>query len=323
MESLGYDFFTSTPPQSHPYLGFGAGYSLLPSVGSAHPDGILAPEHSDTRQDGPAMDMLKSPRYPLSPHALTASNFDLIFDSPFEHNAMLTPLSSSSGSPTTQVLFNGSEDTGIALDLEHEPQRRRRSSSEEKDILTPAQSRRKAQNRAAQRAFRERKERHFRDLETKLHLLTTTTSTLQSDNERLKLMLQQVQTENEILRATASMPSASGRPPVFVDGLDLQPRPQSRNKAESRVEITHSRESSITSTYTSPAGSGGPPHFLSVSETWNLLRSNPVYLSGALDIGQVCKRLKRLARCDEAEPMFEEEGVRRIIEEVGRRECDE
>jgi AP-1-like factor len=37
----------------------------------------------------------------------------------------------------------------IAADLSHEDQQRARSSSEEKESLTPAQSRRKAQNRAA------------------------------------------------------------------------------------------------------------------------------------------------------------------------------
>lgn len=46
------------------------------------------------------------------------------------------------------MLPNGSVDSGIALDMDDMPQGRR-SSSEEKDSLTPAQSRRKAQNRAA------------------------------------------------------------------------------------------------------------------------------------------------------------------------------
>ena len=44
----------------------------------------------------------------------------------------------------------------------------------------------------------------MRDLEAKLNLLTTTTSSLQSDNERLKLMLQRAETENEILRSPAT-----------------------------------------------------------------------------------------------------------------------
>ena len=44
---------------------------------------------------------------------------------------------------------NGTGLQPIAADLSHEDQQRNRSSSEEKESLTPAQSRRKAQNRAA------------------------------------------------------------------------------------------------------------------------------------------------------------------------------
>jgi AP-1-like factor len=43
----------------------------------------------------------------------------------------------------------GSVDSGIGADLEDGQGSRNRSSSEEKESLTPAQSRRKAQNRAA------------------------------------------------------------------------------------------------------------------------------------------------------------------------------
>jgi hypothetical protein len=52
-----------------------------------------------------------------------------------------------------------------------------------------------------QRAFRERKERHVRDLEAKLLVLESSNHSLQSDNERLKLALQRARAENEILRA--------------------------------------------------------------------------------------------------------------------------
>ena len=49
------------------------------------------------------------------------------------------------------MLPNGSVDSGIALnDMDNDPlQEGRRGSSEEKDNMTPAQTRRKAQNRAA------------------------------------------------------------------------------------------------------------------------------------------------------------------------------
>ena len=183
-----------------------------------------------------------------------------------------------------------------------------------------------------QRAFRERKERHVRDLEAKLNLLTTTTSSLQSDNERLKLMLQRAQTENEILRATASSSPTSNHPPGFVDDPTLLPasrqsRSMSANGTEPSFDSTRlangllSTESSSKSRNGSLHSSHG--HLLSASATWDLLQSHPLYLSGAVDIGEVCERLKKMARCDGMGPMFEEEEVRKVIEDVGRSGGDE
>lgn len=191
----------------------------------------------------------------------------------------------------------------------------------------------------SQRAFRERKERHVRDLEAKLNLLTTTTSSLQSDNERLKLMLQRAQTENEILRATsASSPPNSHHPPGFVDDPSLLPTSRHSRTSTSRTNsaenttldpkrlangLLSTETSSPTSRVGSSPGGGSESHLLSASATWDLLQSHPLYLSGAVDIGEVCERLKKMARCDGMGPMFEEEEVRKVIEDVGRSGGDE
>ncbi|THY98390.1 hypothetical protein D6C80_00996, partial [Aureobasidium pullulans] len=104
-----------------------------------------------------------------------------------------------------------------------EYQRRRSSAtSEEKEPLTPAQRRRKAQNRAAyvsrspslwrdfpltrrgghsQRAFRDRKRQRVQDLEAQLSALEVRTNSLESDNERLKHELLLTRDENEVLRS--------------------------------------------------------------------------------------------------------------------------
>lgn len=49
----------------------------------------------------------------------------------------------------------------------------------------------------SQRAFRERKERHVRDLEAKLHFFATRMAKLQEDNERLEGLLRRVLLEKE------------------------------------------------------------------------------------------------------------------------------
>lgn len=238
----------------------------------------------------------------------------------------------------------------------------------------------------SQRAFRERKERHVRDLEAKLDHLTSTTSSLQSDNERLKLLLQRAQTENEILRATATAGGpAAHRPPSFVDdpasllrrlpqrkpsprpragagtqnststgdpdhpllsanrlahgllstdpatiGAPTKPSAGSKpdsDRGASTSSTSNNAQNQTTSTTnpgpTSSSPTSSTPNLLSASATWDLLQSHPRYLSGAVDLGEVCERLKRLARCDGWGPMFVEEEVRAVIDEVGRGGGDE
>ncbi|KAK5133467.1 hypothetical protein LTR08_007709 [Meristemomyces frigidus] len=311
---MDYNYFTSSATQPYQYLDFGADAGLLPGV-----------------NDGSGV--TTSLEHPLDPNASLYGPYDFTtFDTSIGHSNDLTSLPTTSASPPSHQLTrlsNGSVDSGIALDLD-EPSGRR-SSSEDKEGFTPAQSRRKAQNRAAQRAFRERKERHVRDLEAKLNLLATTTSSLQSDNERLKLMLQKVQTENEILKATnASSPTAT-HPPSFVDDPSLMAfsrhamgPPTFDEPRFNTVRLANgllSTGSSSPGKFSSPSDSES--HLLSASATWDLLQAHPLYLSGAVDIGEVCERLKKMARCDGMGPMFREMQVRAVIEEVGRSGGDE
>ncbi|KAL0945565.1 hypothetical protein HGRIS_014726 [Hohenbuehelia grisea] len=60
---------------------------------------------------------------------------------------------------------------------------------------------RKEQNRAAQRAFRERKEKHVKDLEDKVSELEAKNEKTQSENDNLKDLLSRLQTENMMLRS--------------------------------------------------------------------------------------------------------------------------
>lgn len=153
-------------------------------------------------------------------------------------------------------------------------------------------------------------------------------------------MLQRAQTENEILRATASSSPESNHPPKFVDDPTLLPPARSTRKASSSASrktkhnnndttfdstrLAHGILSTETSPNTSsPSSNNSPASLLSASATWDLIQSHPLYLSGAVDIGEVCERLKKLARCDGMGPMFDEDEVRKVIEEVGRSGGDE
>ncbi|KAF2477255.1 uncharacterized protein BDR25DRAFT_276985 [Lindgomyces ingoldianus] len=242
-------------------------------------------------------------------------------------------LPTTQGSPDPNVAQTpmpvGSVDSGIGAEMEDSRASRTRSSSEEKESgLTPAQSRRKAQNRAAQRAFRERKERHVRDLEAKLSALESSTHSLQSDNERLKLALQRARTENEILRATGGQHSPTSSRPVSASypspGAHLPDEEGSKGDAEYNVQ-------SLTNG--SVVNSAGMEHAASrrktkgkeipATQTWDLIQSHPLVKQGLVDIADVCERLKGLAKCDGHGPVFEEAAVWKAVEESRRGGGDE
>ncbi|KAI4831314.1 hypothetical protein E4T45_10223 [Aureobasidium sp. EXF-8846] len=108
------------------------------------------------------------------------------------------------GQPTTPTV-------GLNVDELLEYQRRRTCiTSEEKEPLTPAQRRRKAQNRAAQQAFRDRKHQRVQELEAQLSALEVRTNSLASDNERLQHELLRVREETEALRGKYGHKSIQG-----------------------------------------------------------------------------------------------------------------
>ncbi|OSX68066.1 hypothetical protein POSPLADRAFT_1043220 [Postia placenta MAD-698-R-SB12] len=63
---------------------------------------------------------------------------------------------------------------------------------------------RKEQNRAAQRAFRERKEKHVKDLEDKVAALEAKNQMTESENENLRDLLSRLQSENMMLKQQAT-----------------------------------------------------------------------------------------------------------------------
>ncbi|KAJ5132319.1 hypothetical protein N7448_006477 [Penicillium atrosanguineum] len=209
--------------------------------------------------------------------------------------------------------------TSIDGDERHYTDPAGHSSSEEKDNMTPVQSKRKAQNRAAQRAFRERKERHVRDLEDKVNGLVEASNTLQADNERLKRELARYTTENEILRATSQSNSTpQEQPEPTVTG------PMKYSPTDFYASLMTEGTVSSGSGVTVPGPSS--PHRVTVCQitgeklldaggTWDLIQSHELFKRGQVDIGDVSERLKGLAQCNGQGPAFKESEIRRAIEE--------
>ncbi|KAL9114941.1 MAG: hypothetical protein Q9227_001184 [Pyrenula ochraceoflavens] len=199
-----------------------------------------------------------------------------------------------------------------------DPQRAR-SSSEEKDNLTPAQSRRKMQNRAAQRAFRERKERHVKDLEQKLTTLEQTSSTFAAENERLKREIAKISTENEILRATNSTPPKSGAPRSSSPSPPTTTGPQQFTPTDLYTSVLDPASGNVTQARRSPnhrivVSEKTGERLLAAGATWDMILAHEMYEKGLVDVGDVCERLKKCAKCDGQGPVFEEGDIRRAIE---------
>ncbi|MCJ1480025.1 hypothetical protein MMC06_000179 [Schaereria dolodes] len=288
---MDYSYFTA-PTQTYPFLG------LPPTPTHAYePQEEQMNGGTDTYQDAnsfPAFD----PSFRFD-----ASAF-------IQHPQQQSPPHSQHGQSFPNTL-HGESSTGLSNgEYDINDQGQGRSSSEEKEILTPAQSRRKAQNRAAQRAFRERKERRVKDLETKLNSLEAHSSTLLTDNERLKRELQKLYTQNEILLAKSSshqLPSTYAPPsPIagpltysptdFQEAVGLDPSAHPLSHRIFRSESTGEK-------------------LLASGATWDMIQGHELFRRGMVDVEDVHTRLKGRAVCDGNGPAFKEGDVRKAIEE--------
>ncbi|KAK3941909.1 fluconazole resistance protein 3 [Diplogelasinospora grovesii] len=205
-------------------------------------------------------------------------------------------------------------------------QNRRQGSNSEEDELTPAQSRRKAQNRAAQRAFRERKERHVKDLENRLQQLEEAQQQAATENERLKRDLQKMSTENEILRATSSMAAAAaGATATSPSGMSYASPtttgPLSYNPTNFYSDVLqgHANKTPSHRVVTSDDGE----RLLAAGATWDFIINHDLYKQGLVNIGDVSARLKHLAKCDGQGPVFEERAIIAAIEQSRASGSDE
>ncbi|TVY73130.1 Fluconazole resistance protein [Lachnellula suecica] len=180
------------------------------------------------------------------------------------------------------------------------------SNSDDDDNMTPAQSRRKAQNRAAQRAFRERKERHVKDLEAKLAKLEKNSANVAEENERLKLQLQKAVTENEILKITSANPNRDGTQSLPDAG------PMRYSPTDFYTEVLRSHEDKTPSHRIVTSESG--EKLFAAGAAWDYIIKHPLFKRGLVDIGDVSDRLKIVAKCDGQGPVFEEREILSAIE---------
>ncbi|KAF4554323.1 Transcription factor PAP1-like protein [Elsinoe fawcettii] len=93
-----------------------------------------------------------------------------------------------------------------------------------KPLTSEPTTKRKAQNRAAQRAFRERKEKHLKDLETKVAELTKTTEHDKQENGVLRAQVQRLQSELKEYRRRMTSDGNRKSPPNLANGISMPSR---------------------------------------------------------------------------------------------------
>ncbi|KAL8296335.1 hypothetical protein RB597_005760 [Gaeumannomyces tritici] len=201
-------------------------------------------------------------------------------------------------------------------------------SGEEGDKLTPTQHKRKAQNRAAQRAFRERKERHVKDLEAKLASLEAAQQQATTENERLKRDLQKISTENEILRATSSLSGAgspngssgrgggggsSGGGNDSTSTAQLTTGPMTYNPTDFYSDLLAGHDNKTLNHRIVLSDSG--ERLYDASATWEYIINHDLFKANRLDIADISNRLKGRAKCDGQGPVFEEGAIRDALEQ--------
>lgn len=169
----------------------------------------------------------------------------------------------------------------------------------------------------SQRAFRERKERHVRELEDKVTSLQDKSSAVLAENERLKHDLARFSTENEILRAT-SRQNLDTRDPN-------QPSPPPT--ATTTTGPMQYRPTDFSSDGGPDGENASPRHRIAVCKitgeklldagaTWDFIQNHELFKKGLVDIEAISTRLKGMAQCDGQGPAFAVGAVRTAIEEV-------
>ncbi|GAO14541.1 hypothetical protein UVI_02032520 [Ustilaginoidea virens] len=162
-----------------------------------------------------------------------------------------------------------------------------------------------------QRAFRERKEKHVKDLEAKLADLEAAQQHVSVENERLKKDLQKMSTENEILRATSTASSGGYNTSHSPAPATTGPMKYCPTDFYSNVLQNHHNKFPSHRIVTSDDGE----RLLAAGAAWDFIINHDLYKRGLVDVEDVSERLKTCARCDGQGPVFSEQDIVQAMEQ--------
>ena len=158
----------------------------------------------------------------------------------------------------------------------------------------------------------------MKDLEARLNELERQSQSQSAENLRLRKELAKIATENEILRATSANGSqmdideAMTTGPMKYSPTDFSPGGRELHSTDDPGEYPQKHDLSRTRIVVSEDTGEA---LLPAGATWDYIQKHELFRNGLVDVGDVCERLKLVARCDGRGPVFEEGDVRRAIAE--------
>ncbi|KAJ5643577.1 uncharacterized protein N7484_006084 [Penicillium longicatenatum] len=161
---------------------------------------------------------------------------------------------------------------------------------------------RKAQNQAAQRAFRERKERHIKDLHDRFAQLQQNISVLREENDQKRQEITTALAENHTLKELESMPAAFRH--------DLTPILTYTSFADMVAPGDHNKQPTHRVTTDPDTGE----RFMDLGAAWDFIQQHALFQEGMLDLEKVCNYLREQVQCDGQGPVFVENCVIHAIE---------
>ncbi|KAK9460979.1 uncharacterized protein V1516DRAFT_685446 [Lipomyces oligophaga] len=165
------------------------------------------------------------------------------------------------------------------------------------------QLKRKAQNRAAQRAFRERREKHVKELQDQLEDARKEIKELETRNVHIQKELDWMQAENQILKETLAHTRDSAA--YSNSRSDLTAVPAQASVIPHKVSFPKfhpQSEEQDFRTATHIPGRKAHCDYLSPEELWDLLSNHPE--TENLDINHITELLKDKALCSGHGPVF-------------------
>ncbi|KAF7727098.1 hypothetical protein EC973_008061 [Apophysomyces ossiformis] len=200
--------------------------------------------------------------------------------------------------------------------------------------------RRKEQNRVAQRAFRERKERYVKELEQKIKKMekdhAEDTDALRKENELLRSLMKQMESEMYTLKGAALAFELSMKK-LHEAGIKVpdmhgytQQHPFRPAELDTRVVDQSPAPSPSVSSRADEFAEPGMEQFdhtpdpitltdaklIPYSKVWELISEHPRF--DEFDLDELCEELKSKAKCSGTGPVIEETELNNVLQRMDK-----